>query len=108
MCTAGDGAEVRFARRAVDAYDLAQAKRYVATHDVGDNVFPWSGDDDTDDDGAGSEAMSLATPSHSEAPSGENIPNYDNGRGYRVLCADGTYSQSGGIQGACSHHGGVR
>ncbi len=40
-------------------------------------------------------------------PPGENIPNYDNGRGYRVQCADGTYSQSGGIQGACSHHGGV-
>ena len=40
-------------------------------------------------------------------PPGENILNYDNGRGYRVQCADGTYSQSGGIQGACSHHGGV-
>ena len=37
----------------------------------------------------------------------ENIPYYDEGRGYRVRCADGTYSQSGGIQGACSHHGGI-
>jgi hypothetical protein len=35
------------------------------------------------------------------------IPNYDNGRGTTVMCSDGQYSQSGGIQGACSHHGGV-
>jgi len=34
------------------------------------------------------------------------IPNYDNGNGSTVQCADGTYSHSGGIQGACSHHGG--
>jgi hypothetical protein len=30
------------------------------------------------------------------------------GNGYAVTCADGTISHSGGIQGACSHHGGVR
>lgn len=35
------------------------------------------------------------------------IPNYDNGTGTTVQCADGTYSHSGGKQGACSHHGGV-
>ena len=35
------------------------------------------------------------------------IPNYDNGNGSTVQCEDGTYSHSGGIQGACSHHGGV-
>lgn len=29
------------------------------------------------------------------------------GTGYRVQCADGTWSMSGGHQGACSHHGGV-
>jgi hypothetical protein len=29
------------------------------------------------------------------------------GRGYPVVCADGWISHSGGIQGACSHHGGV-
>lgn len=32
--------------------------------------------------------------------------NFDQGRGYIVQCADGTYSHSGGIQGACSYHGG--
>ena len=34
------------------------------------------------------------------------IPNYANGTGYTVQCRDGTYSHSGGKQGACSHHGG--
>jgi hypothetical protein len=29
------------------------------------------------------------------------------GNGYTVICADGSISHSGGIQGACSHHGGV-
>lgn len=29
------------------------------------------------------------------------------GTGYPVMCADGTLSYSGGIQGACSWHGGV-
>jgi hypothetical protein len=36
------------------------------------------------------------------------IPNFDNGSGYVVQCEDGTWSHSGGIQGACSWHGGVR
>ena len=38
---------------------------------------------------------------------GGNIPNYENGTGYRVQCADGMYSHSGGRPGACSGHGGV-
>jgi len=36
------------------------------------------------------------------------IPNFDNGNGYLVQCEDGSWSHSGGIQGACSWHGGVR
>lgn len=35
------------------------------------------------------------------------IPNYNNGTGSIVRCSDGSYSHSGGKQGACSHHGGV-
>jgi hypothetical protein len=106
ICTAGDGAEVVFSRDAVDRYSLSQAKHYVATHDVGDDIFPW---ETSGEDGS---ATSDATPSYSvpdtsSTPPGENIPNYDNGNGYRVQCADGTFSHSGGIQGACSHHGGV-
>ena len=115
VCTSGDGSEVSFPESAVDAYSLAQAKRYVSTHDVGDNIFPWH---QADAGGSSDEASppsysapdASATPSApdtSSTPPGENIPNYDNGNGYRVQCADGTYSHSGGIQGACSHHGGV-
>jgi hypothetical protein len=35
------------------------------------------------------------------------IPNFQNGTGSIVQCADGSYSHSGGKQGACSWHGGV-
>jgi len=34
------------------------------------------------------------------------IKNFWNGRGYMVECGDGTYSKSGGIEDACSYHGG--
>ena len=30
------------------------------------------------------------------------------GNGYQVTCKDGTISMSGGIQGACSQHGGIQ
>ena len=34
------------------------------------------------------------------------IGNFDNGTGYAEQCVDGMWSMSGGIQGACSDHGG--
>lgn len=34
------------------------------------------------------------------------IPNFPNGNGYIVQCADGEWSHSGGLSGACSYHGG--
>jgi hypothetical protein len=34
------------------------------------------------------------------------IPNFYNGNGYVVQCADGMWSHSGGEPGACSYHGG--
>ncbi len=46
-------------------------------------------------------------------PPGPSLPpvsttdTFGSGNGYPVTCADGTVSDSGGIQGACSHHGGV-
>lgn len=40
-----------------------------------------------------------------DAGSGFGTPS--DGTGYEVICEDGWVSQSGGIQGACSHHGGV-
>lgn len=36
------------------------------------------------------------------------IASFYDGRGYMVECNDSTYSMSGGIQGACSHHSGER
>ena len=36
------------------------------------------------------------------------IASFYDGRGYMVECNDDTYSMSGGIQGACSHHRGER
>jgi hypothetical protein len=38
---------------------------------------------------------------------GQDAPSIPGGDGYAVLCEDGTISYSGGIQGACSWHGGV-
>jgi hypothetical protein len=35
------------------------------------------------------------------------IPNFPNGTGYPVQCADGQWSNSGGRPGACSWHGGI-
>jgi hypothetical protein len=34
------------------------------------------------------------------------IGDWQNARGYRVQCADGAYSFSGGVSGSCSGHGG--
>jgi hypothetical protein len=36
------------------------------------------------------------------------IASFWNGRGYMAECNDGSFSMSGGIQGACSRHGGER
>lgn len=35
------------------------------------------------------------------------VSDFFSGNGYVVRCNDGVYSKSGGIQGACSQHGGV-
>ena len=85
VCRAGDGARIKFPARAVLAYDDEQAERFASTHETG----PADARRRPDDDAEG------------------NIPNYENGTGYRVQCADGMYSQSGGRPGACSGHGGV-
>jgi hypothetical protein len=97
VCTTADGGVVRFTQAAVDRYTASEAARYAATADIG------SGAD------APSNASSPAPPSPSDSgpnPSNE-IPNYANGTGYPVQCADGMWSDSGGRPGACSHHGGV-
>jgi hypothetical protein len=78
----------RFPAGAIAAYDDEQAARYASTHETGDGKS------------AADEADAFDT-------GGENIPNYENGTGSRVQCADGMYSRSGGRPGACSGHGGV-
>jgi hypothetical protein len=83
VCSAGDGARIRFPAGAVLDYDDEQAERFAATHETGAAIASEQPDDE------------------------RNIPNYENGTGYRVQCADGMYSHSGGRQGACSGHGGV-
>jgi hypothetical protein len=104
-CRGGDGAEIRFPQAAIDAYTEPQAAAFAASADTGP-------------------ASSSRVQQEAAAPAGEGdvapqesddefcddhdcIPNYDEGNGERAMCADGTYSQSGGIQGACSHHGGL-
>jgi hypothetical protein len=115
-CTSRDDGGVRFSVAALDAYSQAQAEAYAANHDLGPDAYEWAppteesdGYDYPDEDNHGddSDYDSYSNEDYGGTPPGENIPNYDNGRGYRVQCNDGTYSQSGGIQGACSHHGGV-
>lgn len=91
-CHTADGGRVRFPSAAVDSYSSEQAARYAASHDVGSST---------------TDGSSASTPAPDPDESGDEIPNYDNGTGYRVQCADGMYSQSGGRPGACSGHGGV-
>jgi hypothetical protein len=105
-CTTNDHGAVRFSVAAVDRYDQDQADAYASSHDLG------SGSPSGDASPAYTPpADDTSTPSYDGGAdfcdTHDCIPNYDNGNGYTVQCSDGTYSQSGGIQGACSHHGGV-
>jgi hypothetical protein len=109
-CTTNDGGAVEFPQAAVDRYSQRQADAYASAHDLGPDPYEglsYSGSDDSVPDYEVPDYEPDYTPPDDYTPPGENIPNYDNGRGYRVQCADGTFSQSGGIQGACSYHGGV-
>ncbi len=100
-CVASDGGEVRFDLAALLDYDDAQATRYARTHDLG----PGTGQEASQKTDSGS-SQEDSSP-NLDLSSGNEIPNYDQGRGYRVRCADGMYSKSGGIQGTCSQHGGL-
>jgi hypothetical protein len=93
---------VRFSQAAVDSYSASQATAYADHHNLGPDAT--NSTDKTGDPSPSEPAPSLEAPSSS----GGDIPNYANGRGYRVQCEDGMYSHSGGISGACSGHGGVR
>lgn len=96
-CDTTSGAVIRFAAAAVDSYGPAQADHYARTHDTG---------------GPPPAASTSAAPAgDAETPAGfcsshECIPSFADGRGSIVQCADGEWSHSGGISGACSSHGG--
>jgi hypothetical protein len=98
VCTTNDGGAVRFTQAAIDRYSQPQADAYASSHDLGPDPYETA---------APSKASPPSNPELG-APSGGNIPSYENGNGYRVQCQDGMYSHSGGIQGACSGHGGVK
>lgn len=114
-CRTDDGGIAKFRQRAVDVYDEDQAAAYRSSHDTGrasgTGSSPGGGydDDGYDDSGTYDDYGDSGDPSAASdfCDTHDCIPNYPNGRGDTVQCADGSYSQSGGIQGACSHHGGV-
>lgn len=106
-CKTGDGGVVRFSQAAVDRYSQSQADSYAVDHDLGPE--PAAPDAGSSDPGASTDSSAGAVPDGADfCTTHDCIPNYANGNGSTVQCADGSYSHSGGIQGACSHHGGVR
>lgn len=105
-CTTTDGGAARFANAAVDDYSQAQADAYAADHDLGPEAGS-SGGGALPPRTADPRPPPPATSAESFCDTHDCIPNYNNGDGSTVQCSDGTYSQSGGIRGACSHHGGV-
>jgi hypothetical protein len=56
--------------------------------------------------GATPSPSSTTTPAADFCTTHTCIPNFWNGTGYIVQCADGEWSHSGGLSGACSSHGG--
>jgi hypothetical protein len=104
-CVTPDRGEVRFPVSAVSRYTEAQAAMYVASHDLGrggssptaptDQLNTSTGSNDS----GGSVAADFCS-TH------DCIASFDNGNGSIVQCNDGQWSQSGGLPGACSQHGG--
>jgi hypothetical protein len=126
VCTTSDNAAVRFSQVALELYSRSQADAYARRHDLGPDPYEALPAARSPSNEPPSRSYRPPSPSYEppspsyeppspsyEPPSsdlptpGANIPNYENGRGYRVQCNDGMYSRSGGIQGACSGHGGV-
>lgn len=116
-CRTSDGGVVKFPQSAIAAYSDDQAGAFAAAHEVGDSgvvdaASPASSGSSSSDDTYSNPYDSPDTtvdPGDDPAfcDTHDCIPNYPNGNGSTVQCADGSYSHSGGIQGACSHHGGV-
>jgi hypothetical protein len=115
---------ISFPRAAIDAYTETQAATYTRTRDVGHpgitaamrverNERSEASQTPEPESAPETEQEPEEVPSkHSEDESvcstHECIGEYEKEPGTVVECADGTYSHAGGIQGACSHHGGER
>jgi hypothetical protein len=109
-CSAGDGAIAKFSIASVDQYTSAQARAFADSHDVGATPTPTSTPPTATPQPAAPAPVDppVATDISPDFCANHNcIPNYPNGNGSTVQCSDGSYSHSGGVQGACSHHGGV-
>lgn len=125
ICRAGNGAAARFPRAAVAAYTASAARQYCVTHHVspggrcGVSTSVPSGRGASDSPAVGADlagSADSATPSADEDDYSNHDGNYNgapttedfgSGKGSVGVCADGTYSDSIGRSGACSHHGGV-
>jgi hypothetical protein len=108
-CTTVHGAVIRFSAAAVKRYSTAQANTYAHAHHLS-RGSPTSPGATAPDPRRAPVSPPPPPPAQGDdfCSTHDCIPNYDNGNRSTDQCADGTYSQSGGIQGACSHHGGVR
>jgi hypothetical protein len=111
ICAAGDGAVVKFSAASVGRYTSANAREYAGRHDLGPASTPTVRARKT---APSNPAPAVVSPSPATETVTDDfctthdcIPNYPNGNGSTVQCSDGSFSHSGGIQGACSHHGGV-
>ena len=106
VCTTTDGGVARFSEASVARYTDAEAARYARSGKLGPAGSTTAQRRSASPPASSAPSTASASPSDGPNPSNE-IPNYPNGNGYAVQCADGMWSHSGGIQGACSGHGGV-
>jgi hypothetical protein len=100
-CTGGSHARVRFPLHAIEVYAPVKTPTPPATPTS--SPPPASTTPAVPSEDVGSMSHAGDAQFCSKHPC---IPNFPNGNGAVVKCADGEYSHSGGLSGACSSHGG--
>jgi hypothetical protein len=100
-CAGGTNARVRFPLHAVEVYGPAGSQNPTTTQSPPPTTNSTPAPTATEDVGSMSHAGDAQFCSTHTC-----IPNFPNGNGAVVQCADGEYSHSGGLSGACSSHGG--
>jgi len=110
-----DGIFVDFPVAAVENYTEAQAEAYAASRDVGHPKAPYKPPSEpspapsaSPSPNAGEDEVGSYSHATDETFCEEHecIGDFEGEEGYVVECVDGSYSHAGGIQGACSDHGG--